>query len=166
MKKKLSLISALVAGATLLMAAVQVHAKPVPACPDVYDPVCGVDGITYSNAQCAPVGIACEGECPCPEPQIPRIEIGPQQVVILDQAGDTFQFTATWIGSAAPMEPLLIWESSSPEQVSVSTSGLATALVDNAYAVITATAPADVVHEPGFASVMIAELQDDLHRLA
>ncbi len=41
---------------------------PTPdACFDIYDPVCGCDGVTYSNgcyAQLAGVSVAFEGECP------------------------------------------------------------------------------------------------------
>ncbi|MEK6607510.1 MAG: Kazal-type serine protease inhibitor domain-containing protein [Myxococcota bacterium] len=40
------------------------------ACSDVWSPVCGGNGVTYSNtceADCADVGVACPGECPCAE---------------------------------------------------------------------------------------------------
>ncbi|XP_062606195.1 serine protease inhibitor dipetalogastin-like [Saccostrea cucullata] len=38
------------------------------ACIQVWDPVCGVDGQTYSNTAClgcAGIPMACRGECPC-----------------------------------------------------------------------------------------------------
>ena len=37
-------------------------------CPNVQDPVCSVDGVTYANkckAQCHHAEIKCEGKCPC-----------------------------------------------------------------------------------------------------
>ena len=44
-------------------------------CPENWEPLCGVDGVTYGNAcfaECGdgsgePAVIACEGECPCPQ---------------------------------------------------------------------------------------------------
>lgn len=41
------------------------------ACPSVYSPVCGSNGITYTNkceANLANANIACEGKCPCTVP--------------------------------------------------------------------------------------------------
>ena len=43
------------------------EARPA-ACPDIDDPVCGCDGVTYGNAceaAAAAMSIDCEGSCPC-----------------------------------------------------------------------------------------------------
>jgi len=51
--------------------------EPPPICPAIYDPVCGVDGVTYGNsceADAAQVGILHEGECREPESTIGEVQ--------------------------------------------------------------------------------------------
>jgi len=53
-------------------------ACPVPTLPSCvctreFDPVCGEDGMDYSNkcmAECEGVVVECEGRCPCPKPDV------------------------------------------------------------------------------------------------
>jgi len=47
---------------------------PPTICPAVYQPVCGSNNVTYSNAcQAAGVEVSCQGECPCPNCQCQEI---------------------------------------------------------------------------------------------
>lgn len=138
-------------------------------CLDNWDPVCGADGVTYSNAchaEEAGTSVACQDVCPCPDPApvpIPKLIIEPRQVVVLEEAGQSYQFTAYWEGSEEPAAGI-VWESSDSKQVIVE-GGYARALTDDAYAVITARSALDIVHEPAYASVMVAKLQPELIQL-
>merc|ERR1719427_1050524 len=51
-------------------------------CPEVYEPVCGVDGQTYSNLCSARVTVDCEGECPCPD-QVTPVKTGSSNLVTI-----------------------------------------------------------------------------------
>ncbi len=69
----------------------QCKPKP-PGCLFVWDPVCGCDGVTYSNsciANQADVPVACAGSCPCPQPCSEPdgcLDVGPVLCEINDRA--------------------------------------------------------------------------------
>ena len=42
--------------------------KEEKTCPSIFKPICGSDGLSYTNscyAEAVGVGIACDGKCPC-----------------------------------------------------------------------------------------------------
>lgn len=94
---------------------------------------------------------------------LPILDIGPKKTVLLP-AGKTFQFEAHWIyppsPDPVPAEVSLVWMSSDPSVVSIDARGLATALKDDAYAVITVTTMEDFAHVPGVASVAVGAVRN------
>lgn len=97
---------------------------------------------------------------------LPRLVIGPEEIVLVGQVGQSYQFTASWTGTPPPGNPPLVWSSSNPEQVAVSSTGLAKALVPNAFAVISVSTLNDTAHHPGYASFGIGTYRSNLIRLS
>lgn len=97
---------------------------------------------------------------------LPRLVIGPEEIVLVSQVGQSYQFSASWVGTPPTGNPALVWNSSNPDQVKISSTGLATALVPNAFAVISVTTLNDTLHHPGYASFGIGAYRNNLIRLS